>query len=307
METEFPSSLLKEQIQTLQATVAQQAQLIASLETTNTALGTELNRFMDSNKSNDNEIQQQQNKASLQARIAEQERNITSLQKANKALETKINILTTAQMNRTEEGEAKEDNELAKKASIDDNENRKSSTKMPTTRKRKGSSTKSTQKRAPKNALLTTNKDSPIETLTTTKHSGTAASNTATTASAIVTNGDETAKPLSSSGGDTPPKKKKRRNKQKTFEERVENLKAFKAKHGHCNVPYRYDLDPSLGEWVKDMRRGVLKITYERKKLLNQVGFNWETRSNRRNREWNDVLDKLKRYKAQNGDCKVPW
>jgi hypothetical protein len=97
------------------------------------------------------------------------------------------------------------------------------------------------------------------------------------------------------------------RRKNKKFDDWVVQLKEFKALHGHCSVPYRYEPNPKLGEWVKDVRRGHTKISMEQRKLLNTLGFNWETKRNRFQREWNEKLERLKAYKEQYGDCRVPW
>lgn len=35
------------------------------------------------------------------------------------------------------------------------------------------------------------------------------------------------------------------------FERRFEELKAFKAQYGHCNVPVTYHENPNLGTWYK--------------------------------------------------------
>eukprot|EP00546_Thalassionema_frauenfeldii_P007621 CAMPEP_0178919874 /NCGR_PEP_ID=MMETSP0786-20121207/14683_1 /TAXON_ID=186022 /ORGANISM="Thalassionema frauenfeldii, Strain CCMP 1798" /LENGTH=364 /DNA_ID=CAMNT_0020593861 /DNA_START=9 /DNA_END=1103 /DNA_ORIENTATION=+ len=102
-------------------------------------------------------------------------------------------------------------------------------------------------------------------------------------------------------------KEKKVYKRRKTFEERLQALADYKDKHGDCYVPHAYKLDRSLGEWVKDVRRGHLKVTMDQRKLLNAVGFVWETRFNRREREWNAILEKLQSYKERFGDCRVPW
>jgi len=93
----------------------------------------------------------------------------------------------------------------------------------------------------------------------------------------------------------------------KSFDERLQELMAFKQEFGHCLVPNRYKPNHSLGEWVTGVRRGHVKITKEERKKLNQVGFNWEHRNNRFEREWMERLDRLKAYKRMYGDCHVPY
>jgi hypothetical protein len=35
----------------------------------------------------------------------------------------------------------------------------------------------------------------------------------------------------------------------KNFDERLKELKKFKLKHGHCNIPHKYSANPQLGTW----------------------------------------------------------
>jgi hypothetical protein len=57
-------------------------------------------------------------------------------------------------------------------------------------------------------------------------------------------------------------------------------LMAFKAAHGHCNVPTRWKGDLSLAIWVTLQRRlynqGELRV--DRKELLDQAGFSWSAK-----------------------------
>ena len=91
------------------------------------------------------------------------------------------------------------------------------------------------------------------------------------------------------------------------FAARLEALVAFKEQHGHCDVPSRYPENPALGEWVKNVRRGRQKVQDDQRRLLSAVGFNWETRDDRFQREWLESLEKLKQYRLTHGDCLVPW
>ena len=69
--------------------------------------------------------------------------------------------------------------------------------------------------------------------------------------------------------------------------ERLQSLKGFKAKHGHCCVPSNY-VDKALAIWVKGQRRqykvyqkGMSKstMTMERFQQLNSLGFDWNPRN----------------------------
>ena len=43
--------------------------------------------------------------------------------------------------------------------------------------------------------------------------------------------------------------------KQPPITHRINDLKAFKKEHGHCNVPHKYQPNPTLGYWVATIRR----------------------------------------------------
>ena len=75
----------------------------------------------------------------------------------------------------------------------------------------------------------------------------------------------------------------------KTFEEYIADLRKFKAKHGHCDVPFLYPENKSLGQWVGKIRRKKLgkmvnsgspdhKLTKERIAQLDEMGFKWRFR-----------------------------
>lgn len=62
------------------------------------------------------------------------------------------------------------------------------------------------------------------------------------------------------------------RKKRLTFDQRYQSLLRYREVHGNINVPWRYDEDGNLGEWVKNVRRGVKKLTLEERKMLSQLG-----------------------------------
>lgn len=76
-----------------------------------------------------------------------------------------------------------------------------------------------------------------------------------------------------------------------TFEARFEELKAFKAVHGHTKVPQHYQENKPLGKWVTKQRYcHTLKLagqksglTDERISMLNAIGFEWNVIKGRRN------------------------
>ena len=72
----------------------------------------------------------------------------------------------------------------------------------------------------------------------------------------------------------------------KAFEQRCRDLEAFKSEFGHCNIPYIYSADPSLGKWCNAMRcvnnemkklgRRKNKFFHDRIECLEEIGFQWE-------------------------------
>lgn len=100
----------------------------------------------------------------------------------------------------------------------------------------------------------------------------------------------------------------------KTWDERLEELKAYKEVHGHANVPTISKENPSLGHWVHDQRKQYrlyqekkqTAMTSERIKLLENVGFKWALQRHTAMKSWNERFEELKKYKAEKGDCNVP-
>jgi hypothetical protein len=70
------------------------------------------------------------------------------------------------------------------------------------------------------------------------------------------------------------------------FDKRCCMLIAFKEEFGHCNVPFRYAKNPSLGSWCSSMRgtynniqKGMktnLKLPQDRIERLEEIGFQWQ-------------------------------
>jgi hypothetical protein len=93
------------------------------------------------------------------------------------------------------------------------------------------------------------------------------------------------------------------------WEQRVADLLAFKAVHGHCNVPSGYREDPSLAIWVFNSRRqrklGVLSD--DRIKQLDEIGFSWSVRTRRFvARDWDAMVAELKAFRHEHGHCNIP-
>ena len=74
-----------------------------------------------------------------------------------------------------------------------------------------------------------------------------------------------------------------------TFDEYFQELQAFKEKHGHCYVPSQYKENKRLGSWCARLRmikagtqhnpEGCCKLTPERIKRLDALGFRWWMKS----------------------------
>jgi hypothetical protein len=109
------------------------------------------------------------------------------------------------------------------------------------------------------------------------------------------------------------------------WEAQLAKLKAYKRKHGDCNVPASWAEDPPLGQWVKSQRQCKKKLdrgepsegmTAARAAKLEALGFAWElsaaaiskqhSEGQRDDAGWEAHLAKLKKYKWRHGDCKVP-
>lgn len=101
-----------------------------------------------------------------------------------------------------------------------------------------------------------------------------------------------------------------------TWEDRLAEVAAFKASHGHCDIPTTFSENPKLGGFVNAMRtqknRGTLSA--ERIAKLNAIGFAWT--SGRKmgvkigeqivNETWKIRFDELLAYKHAHGDCDIP-
>ena len=100
----------------------------------------------------------------------------------------------------------------------------------------------------------------------------------------------------------------------KTWEERLEELKAYKAVHGDANVPTLSKENPSLGHWVHDQRKQYrlfnekkqTAMTTSRIEQLEVVGFKWALQRHTTMKSWNERFEELKAYKAEKGNCNIP-
>jgi hypothetical protein len=106
--------------------------------------------------------------------------------------------------------------------------------------------------------------------------------------------------------------KRKRRAPKQSFDDRFNDLMAFKAKYGHCIVSYNGE-DVSLGKWCNTVRGSYKKIQNNQKQRtklsdkqiqrLSDAGFKWSLRKvgSGFDKNFNDLMS----FKAKYGHCKV--
>jgi hypothetical protein len=88
-----------------------------------------------------------------------------------------------------------------------------------------------------------------------------------------------------------------------TWEERINELKAFRKENGHCKVPFRYPLNTELGHWVAQIRKRQKRGELDREQFrsLNALGFWWSPLDT-----WGRHIHDLKAFKKEHGHCNVP-
>ena len=91
------------------------------------------------------------------------------------------------------------------------------------------------------------------------------------------------------------------------WEAMFEKLDEFKKLNGHCIVPQNWAENPQLSNWVCVQRRTAAsgKMTREREKKLNKIGFIWSFREIYDN-QWEHHYKLLQQFKKQYGHCKAP-
>ena len=71
-----------------------------------------------------------------------------------------------------------------------------------------------------------------------------------------------------------------------TWNKRLQELRAYRAAHGSCNVPQRYQANLPLGTWVHTQRRQYKlrkegkknSMTQEKIEALESIDFNWDAK-----------------------------
>jgi hypothetical protein len=98
------------------------------------------------------------------------------------------------------------------------------------------------------------------------------------------------------------------------FDQRVQELKAYRDTNGHCGVPARYEPNKGLGHWVNSVRtqykwRGQGKknsLTDARISELDKLGFVWNGNEGYSRDVWMQRVEELIEYRNTNGHCQVP-
>jgi len=72
----------------------------------------------------------------------------------------------------------------------------------------------------------------------------------------------------------------------KSFDDRINELKAFKFQYGHCRVPSKFEANPSMAAWcanlkqsyrlVQEGKKPILKLNQEKINVLEDIGFEWK-------------------------------
>ena len=106
-------------------------------------------------------------------------------------------------------------------------------------------------------------------------------------------------------------------------------LEEYKAKHGDCLVPSRYEENYKLGKWVETQRYEYTKLqrvslqtgegedakpganprlTAERRARLEGIGFEWKVKHKMKryyDRQWDTMFEKLLKYKEVSKELKI--
>jgi hypothetical protein len=92
------------------------------------------------------------------------------------------------------------------------------------------------------------------------------------------------------------------------WNEMYRQLQTYKNQFGHCDVVERSSPYDKLTSWVSFQRKRKDKLTPDRLRLLEDVGFLWCPNRDHRpiSEKWYASFEELKQYKAKYGDCLVP-
>jgi Helicase associated domain len=89
----------------------------------------------------------------------------------------------------------------------------------------------------------------------------------------------------------------------------VDDLRAYKEKHGNTRVPNRYPEDPGLAGWVKQQRRAYVKqqLSDGQRVSLEALGFEFIIEEeDKPPLTWDESFEQLKTFKDKHGHCTIP-
>src|ERR1700730_6838586 len=88
-----------------------------------------------------------------------------------------------------------------------------------------------------------------------------------------------------------------------SWDEWYGRLQAYKARVGDCRVPKgHFENGRNLGSWVRNQRYGRNRLSEEKRKKLEELGFEWDVLL----QDWEEGFRHLKSYRDRVGDCHVP-
>ena len=97
---------------------------------------------------------------------------------------------------------------------------------------------------------------------------------------------------------------------QKSFEQRIADLKAYKEKHGRVNVKMRED--KSLYGFCYNVRyarinpeKSNMVLNYDHIASLDALGFDWTARERTERKSFEQRIEDLRAYKEKNGHVNV--
>jgi hypothetical protein len=83
-----------------------------------------------------------------------------------------------------------------------------------------------------------------------------------------------------------------------------QRLVEYKKKNGTAGVPQRCKADPKLSKWVHNQRQRCRDN--EQMELLNAIGFEWQSAGRFRRSQWEEMYQRLVKYKKLHGTTLVP-
>ena len=95
------------------------------------------------------------------------------------------------------------------------------------------------------------------------------------------------------------------------WEDRLQELLAFRREFGHLNVPQDWHVNPQLGRWVVNLRRQIRTgaLWPDRLRRLADEGIRWTSADERRrhgDREWDRRCNALSAFQREHGHSEVP-